>query len=256
MKILVCVKQVPDSDGAISISTSESRVVFEGTYRMNRFDEYALEEALRIREKISVETIDIVSVGPVRVESTIRKSLEMGASRGFHIFIEGEEHMNPFETATRIASFAGREGYDLILTGVMAEDDMQSQVGPMIAEMLGYPSASSVISEDIDQEKGILYAEREIESGMRECIEMQLPALITVQSGINRPRYPALSHVLRARSQRITVLTENPGEEPAKREKIVTFRYPETTSKGLFLEGETREKARELMQILHERTII
>ncbi|MBN2538772.1 MAG: electron transfer flavoprotein subunit beta/FixA family protein [Deltaproteobacteria bacterium] len=256
MKILVCIKQVPDSEGVLSISNSGKGTEFEGTYRMNHFDEFALEEALRIRENMPVESIDAVSVGPARIESTIRKALEMGASRGIHIITEGEDHISPLETATRIASFAGEGGYDLILAGVMAEDDMQSQVGPMIAEMLGYPSASSVICEEIDPEKGILYAEREIESGVRECLEMKLPALLTIQSGINRPRYPALSNVLRARAQEITVLVAHPGAKPEKREEIVTFRYPETTSKGLFLEGDKKEKARELIHILHEKSII
>jgi electron transfer flavoprotein beta subunit len=256
MKILVCIKQVPDSEGAISISNSGKGTEFEGTYRMNHFDEFALEEALRIREKMPVETIDAVSVGPARVESTVRKALEMGASRGIHIFTDGAKHIPPLETATRIASFAGEESYDIILAGVMAEDDMQSLVGPMIAEILGYPSASSVICEDIDQEKGTLYAEREIESGMRECLEMKLPALLTIQSGINRPRYPALSHVLRARTQEITMLAAHPGEKPETREEIVTLRYPEATTKGLFLEGDKKEKARELIDILHEKSII
>ncbi len=256
MKILVCIKQVPDSEGVLSIRNSGKGTEFEGTYRMNHFDEFALEEALGIREKMPVETIDAVSVGPARIESTIRKSLEMGASRGIHIITEGGEHIPPLETATLIASFAGEEGYDLILAGVMAEDDMQSQVGPMIAEMLGYPSASSVICEEIDPEKGILYAEREIESGMRECLEMKLPALLTIQPGINRPRYPALSNVLRARTQEITILTTPPEEKREKREKIVTFRHPEATSKGLVLEGDKKEKARKLIHILHEKSII
>jgi electron transfer flavoprotein beta subunit len=256
MKILVCIKQVPDSEGVISISDSGKETVFEGPYRMNHFDEFALEEALRIREEMPVETIDAVSVGPARVESTIRKALGMGASRGIHIFTEGAEPISPLETAARIASFAEEKKYDLILTGVMAEDDMQSQVGPMIAEMLGYPSAASVICVSIDPGAGVLYAEREIESGMRECLEMKLPALLTIQSGINRPRYSSLSNVLRARTQNIIVLEAHSGGNLETREKIVTFRYPEATSKGLVLEGDTKEKARKLLHILHEQSII
>lgn len=256
MKILVCIKQVPDSEGALSISNSGKGIDFEGTYRMNRFDEFALEEALRIREKMPVESIDALSVGPARGESTIRKALEMGASRGIHIITEGAENITPFETASLIASFAGDGSYDLILAGVMAEDDMQSQVGPMIAEMLGYPSASSVIFEEIDPEKSILYAEREIESGMRECLEMKLPALLTIQPGINRPRYPALSNVLRARTQEINIIKPDTPGKAEKREDILTLRYPEATSKGLFLEGDGKEKARSLLRILHEKSII
>jgi len=256
MRILVCIKQVPDSEGIVTIDKSTGWIDFEGPYRMNRFDEFALEEALRIRENMAVDSIDALSVGPPRAESTIRKALEMGASRGIHILTEERTDISAFETASLITLFVKKEGYDLILTGVMAEDDMQSQVGPMIAEMLGYPSASSVICEGIDREKGTLYAEREIEAGTRECIEMKLPVLLTIQSGINRPRYPALSNVLRAKRQEITTIPSHTLQKTEKREKIVRLRYPEAPSKGIFLEGNEEEKAGFLLQILHEKSII
>jgi electron transfer flavoprotein beta subunit len=256
MKILVCVKQVPDSEGIITIDESTGWINFEGHYRMNRFDEFALEEALRIREKMHVESIDALSVGPARAESTIRKALEMGASRGIHILTDKSEDISAFETASLIASYAKKEVYDLILAGVMAEDDMRSQVGPMIAEMLAFPSATSVIYEEMDPGKRTLFAEREIEAGKRECLEMKLPALLTIQSGINRPRYPALSNVLRARKQELTTLSAHTLEKPEKRERIVALRYPEAPSKGIFLEGDGQEKAGSLIQILHEKSIL
>ena len=256
MKILVCIKQVPDPEGIITIGESAGWINFEGPYRMNRFDEFALEEALRIRGKFSVESIDALSVGPARIESTIRKAIEMGASRGIHILMEESVDISAFETASLIASHCRKKGYDLILAGVMAEDDMQSQVGPMIAEMLGYPSASSVIYEKIDPGKRTLFAEREIEAGRRECLEMKLPALLTIQSGINRPRYPALSNVLRARKQEIITIPSHTLQKPEKRERIVQLKYPEAPSKGIFLEGDEKEKAGSLIQILHEKSII
>jgi electron transfer flavoprotein beta subunit len=256
MRILVCIKQVPDSEGFITINESTGWIDFEGSYRMNRFDEFALEEALRIGEKMPVDSIDALSVGPPRAESTIRKALEMGASRGIHIITEEMVDISALETASLIASQSRKEGYDLILTGVMAEDDMQSQVGPMIAEMLGYPSASSVIYEEIDPERRTLFAEREIEAGKRECLEMKLPVLLTIQSGINRPRYPALSNVLRARNQEITTIPSQSLQKPEKRERMVMLRYPEALSKGTFLEGNGEAKASELLQILHEKSII
>lgn len=256
MKILVCIKEVPDPEGIITIDPSRPRIDFEGNYRMNRFDEFALEEALRIRERIPVESIDALSVGPARTERTIRRALELGASEGIHILTEGRDDMSALERASLIASFARKKVYDLILTGVMAEDDMQSQVGPMIAEILGYPSASSVIYEKIDYEKQTLFAEREIEAGKRECLEMKLPALLTIQSGINRPRYPALSNVLRARKQEITTLPSTTLCKPKRREMVVTLRYPEAPSKGIVLEGDGAEKARTLLQILHEKSFL
>jgi electron transfer flavoprotein beta subunit len=256
MKILVCVKQVPDSEGIITIDDAGTWIRFEGTCRMNRFDEFALEEALRIREKINVETIDALSVGRREVSSTIRKALEMGASGGIHIVTEDEGYLSPFDVASLIASFAGDRGYDLILTGVMAEDDMQSQVGQMTAEMLGYPCASSVIYEEIQPGKGSLYAEREIAAGERECLEMTLPAVLTIQSGINRPRYPSLSNVMRARTQKIETIKAFSVKGLEKREKIIALRKPEVISKGVFLKGEQQEKARTLLKILHEKSIL
>jgi electron transfer flavoprotein beta subunit len=256
MKILVCIKQVPDSEGTITINDSCRWIDFQGPYRMNRFDEFALEEAFRIGEKMPVQSIAALSVGPARAESTIRKALEMGASRGVHIITDTSDDIGAFETASLIASFARKEVYDLILAGVMAEDDMRSQVGPMIAEMLGYLSASSVISEEIDPERGTLFAEREIEGGMRECLEMKLPALLTIQSGINRPRYPALSNVLRAQKQEITTIPSHTLRKPERRERIARLRYPEAPSKGIFLEGDGKEKAGSLIRILHEKSIL
>ncbi len=256
MKILVCIKQVPDSEEIIRINESSGWIDFEGGYRMNRFDEFALEEAVRIGETISVETIDALTAGPSRAESTIRKALEMGASRGIHILTEETDDMSAFERASLIGSLAQQEGYDLILTGVMAEDDMQSQVGPMIAEILGYPSASSVIHEEIDPERGMLFAEREIEGGTRECLEIKLPVLLTIQPGINRPRYPALSNVLRARKQEVTTIPVHSLHKPEKRERIVALHYPEAPSKGIVLEGSAGEKAEILIQLLHEKSIL
>ena len=125
-----------------------------------------------------------------------------------------------------------------------------------LAEMLEYPSASSVIHEELDLKGGMLFAEREIEGGMRECLEMKLPALLTIQSGINRPRYPALSNVLRARNQEITTIPWHTLQEQEKREKIIRLRYPEVPSKGIFLEGNGKEKSQSLIQILHEKSIL
>lgn len=253
MKILVCVKEVPDQAGLVTIDESGREVRFQGTWRMNRFDEYALEEALRIRESTPLETIDALSAGPPRTASTLRRALELGATEGFHIVTEEGRPLSPFETATLIATFARTRHYDLILTGVMAEDSMNAQTGPMIAELLGYSWASSVIHEAIDEKTRIVSLERELEAGHRECLELALPAVLAIQSGINRPRYPALSNVLRARSQELTAIDARDLGIPEKRERIVALRYPKRPSKGTFLEGTREEKARALLGILHEK---
>ena len=256
MNILVCIKQVPDSEGLITIHDGGMGIVFKGAYRMNRYDEYALEEALRIRGRGDADVVDAVSVGPRRAASTLKRALEMGAADGIHIITAEEPRLTPFETASLIASYARQKEYGLILTGVMAEDDMHCQVGPMIAELLGYPCASSVILEEYRGGGRGLCVEREIEGGRREGLELSFPAVLTIQSGINRPRYPALSNVLRARAQKLIEIDAASLAPPAPRERLTALQYPDIAAKGVFLEGTTAEKADALYRALHEKALI
>ncbi|MBN2283385.1 MAG: electron transfer flavoprotein subunit beta/FixA family protein [Deltaproteobacteria bacterium] len=256
MRILVCIKQVPDLEGLLNIDETRRRILFEGTYRMNRFDEFALEEALKIREERPVETIDVISVGPPRVTETLRKALGMGASRGIHVHTGEGRFETPLETASMIAAWAREQSYDLILTGVMAEDDMHCQVGQMTAALMGYPCAASVIHRELDDRGETLFVEREIEGGRHVCLTLALPALLTIQSGINRPRYPALSNVLRARHQELTTIEGETLSPPAARERVTRLRHPAQGTKGIFLSGTTEEKAQALLVSLHERGML
>lgn len=260
MRILVCVKQVLDSDGPIRIDAAGGGIdaVPGALFRMNRFDEFALEEALRIREKFPGTRIDALSAGPERAAGTVRKALEMGADEGIHLVLGDECYRTPFEIASLIGAYAGDKHYDLILAGVMAEDDMQAQVGPMLAVILGYPWTTAVMAVRWPLVPGTIHVERELEGGRREAFDVTLPALLTVQSGINRPRYPALSHVLRARSQ--ALITIGAGQEgaivpfslPWPRERIVKLEEPPPMKTGMILSGSPTEKAERLLQILKE----
>jgi len=261
MKLLVCVKQVPDSEGHLSINQEGSWVTYEGktAFRMNRFDEFAIEEALLIRDHISHDkqtSINAVSVGPPRTSLTLKKAMAMGADEGIHILWDQNLYMSPFDTASLIASYAKDKAYDMILTGVMAEDDMHCLVGQFIAEILGYPCATSVIHQEIINGGSQLSVEREIESGRRECLRLNLPAVLTIQSGINTPRYPSLSNVIRARDQKIITMDAENLQTLKKREELVSLSYPEPSSKGFFLDGTQREKAQTLLRILHEKSFI
>ena len=264
MKILVCVKQVLDPDGPIRIDAAGQGIeAMPGAlFRMNRFDEFALEEALRIREKFPGTRIDTLSAGPERAAQTVRRALEMGADEGIHLVLGDECYRTPFEIASLIGAYASHRHYDLILTGVMAEDDMQAQVGPMLAEILGYPWATAVMSVRWPLIPGTIHVERELEGGHREAFELTLPALLTLQSGINRPRYPALSHVLRARSQALMTIPVSQGREaapvsyPAPRERVVTLEEPEPVKTGMILSGSPEEKAEKLLLILQERALL
>jgi len=151
MRILVCIKQVPDMENPILIDDRHAWIQSDeiSEYRMNRLDEFALEEAVLIKEALSGTTVDAVSVGPDRSTEVIRRSIGMGADAGIHIATGSEGYHSSFEIAAWIAEYARGKPYDLILTGAMSEDNMQGHVGPMIAERLALPCATAVIFEKI-----------------------------------------------------------------------------------------------------------
>jgi electron transfer flavoprotein beta subunit len=258
MKILVCVKQVPDTEALIKIDDSEKSIV-QGpsmSFKMNRFDEFAMEEALQIREARPGTTIDAISVGPEGVSTVIKRALGMGADHGIHILTGDQNSLSVFSTASLIAAHAETTSYDLILAGVVAEDNMQGQVGPMVAELMGMPFATSVMFEQISDDSRTIYVEREIEGGFRDTLELQLPAILTVQSGINKPRYPSLSNIMRAKKQELeTKEAESLGNYPA-RQVVFGLRYPEKSRAGVLLDGTLQEKAAQLLKILKEKALV
>ena len=258
MRILVCVKQVPDTESPLSIDEAtlwireDDRIAF----RMNRYDEYALEEAVLIREALGDVTVDAISVGPARAAAVLKKSLEKGAAGGIHIVRDKPGYCPPSVTASLIAGYALTGSYDLILTGVMAEDDMQCQVGPLVAARLGLPCAVSVVKETLDPGSRTVTVECELEGGAAETVSLPLPCLLAIQSGINRPRYPSLSNVLRAKEQELVRIVPD-GESAALRtEKAISLMYPVKSSRGTVIEGSTEEKAEKLLALLHEKSLL
>lgn len=257
MNILVCIKQILDPDAPIHVDKSQRWIETENpaAFRMNHFDEFALEEALKIRETFPGVRVDVLSVGPKSIDPTLRRALGMGADEGIHILLENKNgYMSPYETASLIASWAREKDYHLILTGVMSENNMNGQTGQMIAEIMGVHCVTSIIFEKL-YEKSI-YVEREIEGGLREAFELTLPALLTIQTGINRPRYPALSHVLRAKAQSLITVPAETLISTHPREYITGVFFPESVKKGIFLQGSPEEKALQLLHVFHERALI
>lgn len=257
MKILVCVKQVVDSESVIAIAPSGSWIAEEGlVFRMNRFDEYAVEESLVIRDTFPGSVVTALSVGPARVESTVRRAIEMGADRGVRVPLGEGGYASPMAVASLAAAHARDEGYDLILCGAMAEDDMHAQVGPLLAEMLGIPSATSAIALKTADDASAVRVEREIEGGSREILELSLPALVAVQPGINRPRYPSLSNVLRAKGQPVPEEPHAADESANGIERLARLRLPERSSRCEMLEGSSAEKAEKLLALLAAKSLI
>lgn len=258
MKILVCVKQVLDPETVIKIDESARWIQIEGPGRhwMNRFDEFAVEEALLIKEAVPGARVDVVTVGPDRAASVLERALGMGGDHGVHIVTKNEGYQSPLITAARIAAYAQDKAYDLILTGVMAEDDMQGQVGPILAELLNLPWATSVILAQVRPDQGTVSVEREIEGGRRDMLDLDLPALLTIQTGTNKPRYPSLSNLLRAKKQNPETIDAASLTTAGSREDIVRVGYPQKSRSGLVLGGGRQEKAAALLKILRERSFI
>jgi len=258
MKILVCVKQVPEAEIPIQIDDAtgwiQKDVLTE--FKMNRLDEYAVEEALLIKESIATTRIDVITVGPDRCDEVVRRAIGMGADSGIHIQTASNGYQSSFGVAAWIADFARDKNYALILTGAMSEDTMQGQVGPMIAARLGLPWATSVIFEKIASDQKSIYVEREIEGGHREMIELKLPAVITIQSGINTPRWPSLSNLLRANSQQLEKISSGDPAKSCQMEQLEELVYPQKRRGGLILSGSMQEKAARLLTIFREKSLL
>ncbi|MCL2154332.1 MAG: electron transfer flavoprotein subunit beta/FixA family protein [Leptospirales bacterium] len=257
MKILVCIKQIADPDSEIRINNTSTWIddCKNTLFRINRYDEYALEEALLIKDKYKDTIIDIVSVGPERMSSTVKKSLEKGVSKGIHIRCN-KEYISAAETASLIAEYAKDKDYDIIFTGVMSEDLMQGQVGPMIAACLSIPCAVSVIGSELNSDFSRITVLSELEGGVTEHIDVTLPCLITVQSGVNRPRYPSLSNVMAARTMSIITIDSNTINNMNYSDDTISLEYPIVASKGVVIAGNIEEKAERFLNILHEKGLL
>ncbi len=257
MKILVCIKQVADVDSSLRLNSDSSWIEEDDkiAYMMNRYDEYALEEALLIKDVIPGTKVDVISIGPARAVSVVKKSLEKGADNGIHVLCDNPA-LSAVRTSSAIAQYAEDKNYDIIFTGVMSEDLMQSQVGPMTASFLSIPCAVSVVKSELINNSSSVSADSELEGGIIEKIEIDLPCLIAVQTGTNRPRYPSLSNVMRARSMEVVSMKIENFKIPESFEELLSVEYPPVSSKGIIINGSSEDKADKLLDLLHEKAII
>jgi len=262
MKILVCIKQVPEFehmeinenlDGAAGRDLSTD-------FKMNRFDEFAVETAIQIKENPPGNQPDteihVLTVGPMRAADVLKRGIGMGAHHGIHLQTEAEDYLSPAAIAGWITGRAKTGDYDLILTGSMSEDGMNGQVGPMLAGHMNLPCATQVICSRMASAGGPVYVEREIEGGHREMAEMSLPAVLAIQTGANRPRYPSLSNLMRASKQELeTIEAKTLAELPAG-EALEGFVMPRKTRAGRHLTGSAEEKAEQLIALLQDKAFI
>ncbi len=258
MKIMVCIKQVIDSDAEIAVDDASvwPKTDERAEFHINRFDECALEEAVLMKDAHKDISVDVISVGPPRVSDALKRAMGMGCDHAIHIRTDTEGFLSPFVTASWIAAMALKKKYDLILTGMLSEDLMQGQVGPIISERLGLPCAVGIVHERLMLPQKKIYTEREIEGGARQRLEIDLPAVLAIQTGINQPRYPSLSNLLKANRYKIEIIDSASFAHAEPRQEVVATGCPRKTRAGRLLAGSQDEKARELYRILKKKALI
>jgi electron transfer flavoprotein beta subunit len=256
MKILVCIKQVPDMESRFKPDStgawfSETDLAF----RLNEYDEYAVEQAVRLKEQVGGEPeLTVLSIGPDRVVEAMKKALAMGCDRGVHVQDPAAHLKDPFQIASIIAAYAKEQQFDLIFTGLQSQDRGSAQVGVTVAELLGYPCASTIIK--FDYADGVVTVKRELEGGVKGIVKLQTPALVTCQLGLNVPRYPTLPNIMKAKKKEIQVIpvAELLHEEPLA--KTASFYAPAKKGTGVVLEGDVADQADKLIAILKEKTAV
>lgn len=258
MNILVCVKQVVDSSETLVLDEGAGCLSPTGAtvFRMNRPDEYALEEALVLKERAGPCEVTALTVGPERATSVLRRALEMGADRAVHILLRGEDVPGPSRIARAVSAWASTRRVDLVITGVMSEDEMSGITGFLIGAFLGIPCVPCAVEIEPLAEACGLKVTCEIEGGIRPVYVTKPPAVLTIQTGINTPRYPTLTKVLRARSMKPETIPIEDLGLPDPSERVLACSRPQDKPKGVFLEGSARDKARSLARILRDRSFL
>jgi electron transfer flavoprotein beta subunit len=206
MKILVCLKQVPHQDARLDIAGDGSWIKEDGIkFEINSYDSFALEEALRLKDKGIATEVIVASIGPDRVTQALRTALGMGADRGVHVKDAAFDGSDALGIARALAAVAKEVGCDVVLTGMMSDDGNASAVPPMLAELLGIPSATGVVAEE--KTATGFRVERELEGGAVEVVELPTPCLLAVQTGLNQVRYASLKGIMAAKKKPIDVKT-------------------------------------------------
>jgi electron transfer flavoprotein beta subunit len=260
VKIVVCIKQVIDTGAEIRVK--DGRVDDAGSPRvMNPYDEFAVTEALKVRDQFPDSTVTVVSLGPDGFKDTLRSALAMGADRAVHLLDPAFENIDSLGVSYVLAKALRLLKFNLILCGRQAVDDDMSQVGPSLAAFLNVPCVCVVTKLDIegDEDDGFeARITRQIPGGS-EIIDGKLPLLITCQKGLNQPKLPSLKGIIAAKKKEIEVMdAASVNFDPiamgaeANRVKEVEFALPPKKDKGVLLEGSSEEAVEQLVQILRD----
>jgi electron transfer flavoprotein beta subunit len=241
---VVCIKQVPDTETRIKVA-SDGRSIDPGgvTWIMNPYDEFAVEQALLIKEKLGAGEVIVASLGGPGVQTTLRNALAMGADRAIHLRIDAA--LDPLGVARALAAEIRPLGAAIVWFGKQAVDDDAAQVGPMVAELLGVPCVTSIATFQLDGTTARV--EREVEGG-REVIEAALPAVFTTDKGLNQPRYASLKGIMAAKKKPID---DRPVAAAAAALEVVALELPPPRKAGRVV-GEGPGAVRELVKALRE----
>lgn len=249
MKIAVCIKQVVTREWQLRVNDAKSWIRdSDASFELNEPDAYALEEALRLKEKHSGEVV-VVSAGPARAAQVLREALARGADRAIHV--EGDvASADAFVIAEELAAAIRDEQFDLVLTGLQSDDQGFGQVGVVLGEKLGMPHATIIMEVQADPDAKSLRVKRELEGGWFQWMSLPLPALLTIQSGINQLRYATLKGIMAAKKKEIRKVAAAGSASAAQ--KIVNVYFPEKGKKTQMIEGSGAEAAKALVQKLRD----
>jgi electron transfer flavoprotein beta subunit len=252
MKIAVCIKQVPTREWQPRLNDARTWIrEQDASYEMNEPDAYALEEGLRLREKHGGEVV-VCSAGPPRVQQVLREALARGADRAIHIEDDSLGAADAAVTAGALGAAMAGESFDLVLTGLQSDDQGHAQTGVILAERLGIPHSTIIMEIEVRQEPGpaTVRVKRELEGGWFQWITMPLPALLTIQSGINQLRYATLKGIMASKKKEIRKAPLPAGLQPSQ--EIVALSMPTRVKQTQMIAGSPAEAARELVRRLRD----
>jgi electron transfer flavoprotein beta subunit len=248
MKIAVCIKQVPTREWQPRLNDTKTWIrEGDASFEMNEPDAYALEEGLRLKEKHGGEVV-VCAAGPARAAQVIREALARGADRAIHVEHDDLGAADAFSVAGALAEVMREEVFDLVLTGLQSDDQGHAQVGVVLAERLGIAHATIIM--DVQVEGGGLRVKRELEGGWFQWIALPLPALLTIQSGINQLRYATLKGIMAAKKKEVRRVA--PAATPVVSQQIAALYVPERSKATRMIAGSPAEAAQELVRRLRD----
>jgi electron transfer flavoprotein beta subunit len=254
MKIVVCIKQVPDTATQVKIAAGGKTIETAGiTWIVSPYDEFAVEEALRIKEKRGQGEVVVVALGPDRAKEALRSTLAMGADRGLHLNDPAWAEADTLTTARALAAAIKQEEPALVLCGRQAIDDDMGAVAAQIAEILDWPCAAWIMEESVDGDGTTIRVGRQVEGGL-EIFDLPLPAVISAQKGLNEPRYPTLKGIMGAKKKEVKDLKASDlGLTPdAPQLSLVGFEALPPRPPGRVIQGEIPVAVKELVRALRE----